>query len=84
MHNLLEIKNLSVSFENFDAVKDVYLAIKPGEFVALLGNSGSGKSTVAQSILKLHRNAIYNGDIYLKKTNLMTFSEKEMEQVLPL
>ncbi len=81
MHNLLEIKNLSVSFENFDAVKDVYLAIKPGEFVALLGNSGSGKSTVAQSILKLHRNAIYSGDIYLKKTNLMTFSEKEMEQV---
>ena len=55
MHNLLEIKNLNVSFKNFDAVKDVNLAVKPGEFVALLGNSGSGKSTVAQSILRLHQ-----------------------------
>ncbi len=81
MHNLLEIKNLNVSFKNFDAVKDVNLAVKPGEFVALLGNSGSGKSTVAQSILRLHQNATYQGEIYLKKTNLMTLNAKEMEQV---
>lgn len=81
MHNLLEIKNLNVSFKTFDAVKDVNLAVKPGEFVALLGNSGSGKSTVAQSILRLHRNAKYQGDIYLKKTNLMTLNEKELQQI---
>lgn len=81
MYNLLEIKNLSVSFENFDAVKDVNLAVKPGEFVALLGNSGSGKSTVAQSILRLHKNATYQGDIYLKKTNLMEMPESELQHV---
>ncbi len=81
MHNLLEIKNLFVSFKNFQAVKGVSIALKPAEFVALIGNSGSGKSTVAQSILKLHRNATYKGDIYLKKTNLMKLDEKQLQQV---
>ena len=81
MYNLLEIKNLNVSFKSFDAVRDVNLAVKPGEFVALIGNSGSGKSTVAQSILKLHRNAKYQGDVYLKKTNLMALNETEMRLV---
>ncbi len=81
MHNLLEIKNLYVSFKNFQAVKGVSIALKPAEFVALIGNSGSGKSTIAQSILKLHRNATYKGDIYLKKTNLMKLDEKQLQQV---
>ena len=81
MHNLLEIKNLFVSFKNFQAVKGVSIAVKPAEFVALIGNSGSGKSTVAQSILKLHRNASYKGDIFLKKTNLMKLGEKQLQQV---
>ncbi len=81
MHNLLEIKELYVSFQNFQAVKGVSIAVKPAEFVALIGNSGSGKSTVAQSILKLHRNAKYKGDVYLKKTNLMKLSETQMQTV---
>lgn len=81
MYNLLEIKELYVSFQSFQAVKGVSIAVKPAEFVALIGNSGSGKSTVAQSILKLHRNAKYKGDIYLKKTNLMKLQENQMQAV---
>ncbi len=81
MYNLLEIKELYVSFQSFQAVKGVSIAVKPAEFVALIGNSGSGKSTVAQSILKLHRNAKYKGDIYLKKTNLMKLRENQMQAV---
>ena len=81
MHNLLEIKNLYVSFGKFDAVRGVNIAVKPAEFVALIGNSGSGKSSVAQSILKLHSDADYQGEIYFKKTNLMDLSEKEMQEI---
>ena len=81
MHNLLEIKNLYVSFKNFQAVKGVSIALKPAEFVALIGNSGSGKSTIAQSILKIHRDASYKGDIYFKKTNLMRLTEEQLQQV---
>lgn len=81
MHNLLEIKDLYVSFANFDAVRGVNIAVKPAEFVALIGNSGSGKSSVAQSILRLHRNASYKGEVYFKKTNLMALTEKEMTEI---
>ena len=50
---VLEISDLSVSFNGVDAVKHVSVDINRGETVALVGESGSGKSVTALSVLQL-------------------------------
>ncbi len=79
--NILEIKNLWVRFQKFAAVRGVSLAVKPGEFVALIGNSGSGKSTVAHAILRLNAAATYTGEIFYKRQDLLKLNEKKLRTV---
>ena len=54
---LLEVKNLSVSFDTLkgevQAVRDVSFSLKRGEVLVLAGESGSGKSVLCKSIMKL-------------------------------
>lgn len=93
--NLLEIKNLTTAFHTSQgmvrAVDDVSFSIKPGETLALVGESGCGKSTVAYSILRLisEPGKIESGKIILSNctggvaspsasTDLLKISEKEI------
>ena len=53
-HNTyLEVKNLSKSFGNFEAIKNINIDIKEGEFVCFLGPSGCGKTTLLRCIAGL-------------------------------
>jgi energy-coupling factor transport system ATP-binding protein len=49
---LLEIKNLSFSYQNNPVLKELNLSLKEGEFVVLTGATGSGKSTLLKLIKK--------------------------------
>lgn len=55
---MIDICNLSVTFNRgrkpVKAVNGVSLSVRPGEVVALLGESGSGKSVTMRSLLRLH------------------------------
>ncbi|MDR2167581.1 MAG: ABC transporter ATP-binding protein [Clostridiales bacterium] len=53
MDKILELKNFSKNYGNFQAVKDVSFDIEPGKIVGLLGPNGSGKTTIIKTIMGL-------------------------------
>lgn len=85
--NVLEVKNLSVSFHStageIQAVRDVSFSLKKGEVLAIVGESGCGKSVLCKSIMKLlPRSAqIKSGKILLNGTDITDYKEKEMQKI---
>ncbi len=85
--NILEIKNLNLSFSSngqlFQALYDINLSLKRGEMLALVGESGCGKTVTAMSILRLLApNArITSGEILYKGQNLLNYTEKQMQTI---
>jgi microcin C transport system ATP-binding protein len=59
--NLLDVKDLTVSFSGKPVVHGINFSIKAGERVALVGESGSGKTVTALSLLRLVMNAELSG-----------------------
>jgi peptide/nickel transport system ATP-binding protein len=84
---LLEVKNLRTSFASGDgvvhAVDDVSFHVRRGEAVALVGESGCGKSVTAMSIMRLVAppGRITGGSVLFKGRDLASLSEKEMRTV---
>ncbi len=78
---LIWTEHLSVEFEvpggNVHAVSDLNLAIRSGEVLCLLGESGCGKSVFGSSVLKLlPENALVSGQIYYEGRELTAMGEK--------
>ena len=84
---ILEIDKLSISFftrlREIPAVMDFSVAVKPGEAVGLVGESGCGKSTVALGVMQdLGRNGrIVGGSIKFKGRDLGEMSDAELRQI---
>lgn len=53
MKKIIEVKNLSKSYNNLKAIDDLSFDVYEGEILGLLGPNGSGKSTTINSILNL-------------------------------
>ena len=49
-NSMITIKNVNKTYNNLTALHDVSLDIKQGEFIALVGMSGGGKSTLLRLI----------------------------------
>lgn len=65
---LLQIQNLSKSFDEYKVLKNINLAIKKGEFISLLGYSGCGKSTLLRIIAGLEQSD--SGKIFYKNHDI--------------
>lgn len=88
MDNILEVKNLSVSFQTFfgevEAVRDISFEVERGKTVAIVGESGSGKSVTANSIIQLLPKppAVYkHGEIFFNGEDLLKKGEKEISHI---
>ena len=57
MAELLEVKNLSVTYRSprgdVQAVRDVSFSLRPGEVLAVVGESGCGKSALCRAVMRL-------------------------------
>lgn len=50
VENILDVKNLSVSYGEKNIIRDVNFSVRRGEILLIVGESGSGKSTILKSI----------------------------------
>ncbi|GAA0778272.1 ABC transporter ATP-binding protein [Clostridium subterminale] len=87
MGDLFQVNNLSVSIitkeGELQAVRDVSFTLKEGEVLAILGESGCGKSVLCKSLLQvLPKNGfIKSGKVILDGKDLTNLSEKSMNKV---
>ncbi len=83
---LLDVRNLTVAYETASgpllAVRNVDLTIYPNETVGLIGESGSGKSTMAYAILRLLRQntRIMSGQVRILGTDIYALSPEELRK----
>ena len=80
---MIEVKNLNVDFivnnESVHVLNNVSLSIGKNEVVALIGETGCGKSVLGSAILKiLPENALVNGSIMYEGREMLALGEKEM------
>ena len=87
MEELLKIEHLSVGISSpagkVQAVRDVSFALHPGEVLALVGESGCGKSILCKSIMKLLPKSakIEGGTILAKGVDITNYSERDMRKL---
>jgi oligopeptide/dipeptide ABC transporter ATP-binding protein len=88
MEVLLDVRNLRTHFHTsagvVRAVDGVSWGVRKGETVALVGESGCGKSVSALSVMRLvsaPAGRIVGGEILFKGRNLLTLAEEEMRRV---
>lgn len=85
---ILEVKDLETTFFSDDgkvaAVDHISFSIREGEILAIVGESGCGKSVTSLSIMGLVPSPpgkITNGEILLNGKDLTTLNEKEMRAI---
>jgi len=77
---LLEISNLQVSYGNDIVLNGVDLRLSGGESLAIIGESGTGKTTLGLSIMRLTEGKV-RGSIRFDEKDLLTLSDGEMQAI---
>ena len=84
---MLDIRDLEITYRipgaQIKAVDNVALEMGARECVALIGESGSGKSTIANAILRIlpENSKISGGDVLFKGKSLLKLTENQMRKV---
>ena len=76
---LLEIRNVTVSFEGFLALKELNLSLKEGELRAVIGPNGAGKTTFLDVITGKVKPS--SGDVFFKGKSLVGKKEHKIARI---
>ena len=78
-HSMIEFKNVYKTYPNgFTALKDINLQIEQGEFLAVIGLSGAGKSTILRCINRMHD--VTSGTLTVDGVDVNTLKGKELRK----
>src|SRR5205085_1447407 len=86
-HPVLSVEDLAVHYQTprgpVKAVDGVSFALGPGERLGLIGESGSGKTTMGTALLRLTRppGRIVGGRVLLDGQDLLGVSERELNRI---
>lgn len=82
MLNILEIKNLSIFYEEKSILEDVSLEIKENEIICIMGSSGSGKSTLLSCLngFLIENGGSYTGDVFFRGENIKNIKPIELKR----
>lgn len=70
---ILEMKNISKSYFGSQVLRDVNLAVRPGEIHAILGENGAGKSTLMNILFGMpviHSTGGFEGELIFEGTRV--------------
>ncbi len=76
MSNILEIKNLSVSYGGIEAIKDISFDVEEGKIVTLIGSNGAGKSSTLRSIAGIVK--AKSGEVLFNGENILGMSPDQI------
>lgn len=81
MENIINVKNLSLTYnaksdKPYNALKNINLTVKTGEFVAIMGPSGSGKSSLLNILASLQSPS--KGEVLIDNQNVWKLNSKEL------
>ena len=80
LYGNIELKNLNFGYKKNNIIlKNINLIIKNKEKVAIIGRSGSGKSSLSKLLLKFHK---YDGEIYIDNKNIKQINTKYLRNKL--
>ena len=80
---MLEIKNVTISYQDRPTVKHFSLSLKQGEIASLVGESGSGKTTVIRAVLGLLAGGgrVTEGDILFEGQSLLNYTPDQWRRL---
>ena len=77
---MIKFENVSVTYPGgVEALKDLNLEIKDGDFIIIVGLSGAGKSTLLRTVNNLVKPS--NGSVYLEGKNVTSAKKKELKKI---
>ncbi len=79
---ILEVINVTAGYGDTEVLHDVSLAVYPAEVIGIVGQSGSGKTSLLNCVLQLEPNLeILSGEILYSHQNLLTLNKKEYRRL---
>ena len=79
---ILEVNHVTAGYGDIEVLHDVSLAVYPAEVIGIVGQSGSGKTSLLNCILQLEQNLkITSGEILYLNQNLLTLNKKEYRRL---